>query len=128
MACPVPGGALKACLELTAETTKVREMENTARGAPIGRFLAALGATLLALVFAATSVVAILWATVTLLGLPQFFLWGLAALGVIPVIWAGAWTAGRAWHVERLLEKGGDIDQPAFTLRAYFGKKQSEPT
>jgi hypothetical protein len=97
------------------------------RAPPIGRMLAAVGATLLALVFAGTSVVALLWAVVTLLGLPEFILWVLAALGAIPVIWAGVWTAGRAWHVERLLEKGGDIDQPVFRIRAYFGKRQSEP-
>lgn len=94
---------------------------------PVGRVLAAVGATLLALVFAGTSVTAVLWALVTLLGLPQVFLWGLAALGTIPVIWATVWTAGRAWHVERLLEKGGDIDQPVFSIRAYFRRKQSEP-
>jgi hypothetical protein len=90
---------------------------------PIGRILAALGATLLALVMTGTSVVAVVWAFVTLLGLPDFVLWVLIALGVVPVIWATLWTAGRAWHVERLLEKGVNIDQPVFKLGAYLGKK-----
>jgi hypothetical protein len=45
------------------------------------------------------------------------------ALGAVPVIWATVWTAGRAWHVEQLLEKGGDIDQPEFKLGAYLRKK-----
>jgi hypothetical protein len=90
---------------------------------PIGRILAALGATLLALVMTATSVVAVVWALVTLLGLPDFVLWGLVVLGIVPVVWTTLWTAGRAWHVERLLEKGGDIDQPVFKLGAYLGKK-----
>jgi hypothetical protein len=90
---------------------------------PIGRILAALGATLLALVMTGTSVVALVWAFVALLGLPDFVLWGLSALGVVPVVWATLWTAGRAWHVEQLLEKGGDIDQPVFKLGAYLRKK-----
>jgi hypothetical protein len=90
---------------------------------PIGRILAAVGATVLALVMTGTSVVAVVWAFVTLLGLPDFILWGLVVLGIVPVVWTTLWTAGRAWHVERLLEKGGDIDQPVFTLGAYLGKQ-----
>jgi hypothetical protein len=77
----------------------------------------------MALVMAGTSVVAVVWAIVRLIGLPDFFLWGLMALGTVPVIWATVWTAGRAWHVEQLLEKGGDIDQPEFKLGAYLRKK-----
>jgi hypothetical protein len=87
---------------------------------PVGRIIAALGATLLALVFSITSVVSVCWALVTLVGLPQFILWGLLVLGVVPVAWATSWTAGRAWHVEQLLEKGGDADQPTFELGAYL--------
>jgi hypothetical protein len=96
----------------------------------MGRILAALGATLLALVFTGTSVVAVIWALATLLGLPDFVLWGLVALGAVPVIWATIWTAGRAWHVEQLLEQQADIDQPVFKLGAYLGKKAAkvEPT
>jgi hypothetical protein len=77
----------------------------------------------MALVMAGTSVVAVVWAIVRLIGLPDFFLWGLMALGAVPVIWATVWTAGRAWHVEQLLETGGDIDQPEFKLGAYLRKK-----
>ncbi len=96
-------------------------MENPGDEArPVGRLLAALGATLLALVFSITSVVAVCWALVTLVGLPQFILWGLLVLGTVPVAWVTAWTAGRAWHVEQLLEKGGDTDQPTFELAAYL--------
>jgi len=87
---------------------------------PVGRIIAALRATLLALVFSITSVVSVCWALVTLVGLPQFILWGLLVLGVVPVAWATSWTAGRAWHVEQLLEKGGDADQPTFELGAYL--------
>jgi hypothetical protein len=87
---------------------------------PVGRLIAALGATLLALVFSISSVVSVCWAFVTLVGLPQFFLWGLLVLGLVPVAWVTAWTAGRAWHVEQLLEKGRDTDQPTFELAAYL--------
>jgi hypothetical protein len=85
-----------------------------------GRLIAAGGVTLLALVFSATSVGAVAWAFVKLLGLPDFILWGLLALGAIPVFWATLWTAGRSWHVEQLLEKGQDADEPVFTLGAYL--------
>jgi hypothetical protein len=93
---------------------------STGEARPIGRLIAAIGATLLALVFSVTSVVSVIWAFVTLTGLPEFFLWGFVAIGMIPAIWATVWTAGRAWHVEQLLEKGGDTDQPVFELGAYL--------
>jgi len=79
-----------------------------------------VGARVLALVCSSASVVSVCWALVTVVGLPQFILWALLVLGLIPVAWATAWTAGRAWHVEQLLEKGGDTDQPAFGLGAYL--------
>src|SRR5215213_2447711 len=86
-------------------------MESTMGEArPVGRVIAAIGATLLALVFSVTSIVSVIWAFVTLVGLPELVLWALVPIGMIPAIWATVWTAGRAWHVERLLEKGGDTD------------------
>ena len=90
---------------------------------PAGRFIAAAGATLLAFVFATTSIVAVIWAMATLLGLPDILLWIMLALGAVPIIWTTLWTAGRAWHVEKLLEKGRDVDQPLFKLGAYLGKR-----
>ncbi|HEY7750175.1 MAG TPA: hypothetical protein VH933_16055 [Aestuariivirgaceae bacterium] len=93
---------------------------------PIGRAIATIGATVLALVMTGTSVVSVIWASVTLLGLPDFFLWGLLVLGAIPIIWGTLWTAGRAWHVERNLEQGLDIDQPVFKLGAYFHREPRE--
>jgi hypothetical protein len=93
---------------------------------PVGRLVAAAGATLLAFVFATTSIVAVIWALATLLGLPDFLMWVLLALGAVPIIWTTLWTAGRAWHVEKLLEKGHDVDQPLFRVGAYF-RKRAEP-
>jgi hypothetical protein len=90
---------------------------------PVGRLIAALGATILAFVFSGTSVVAVVWALATLLGLPDVVLWVLLAFGLVPVLWTTLWTAGRAWHVEKLLESGRDVDQPVFKLQAYLKKK-----
>jgi hypothetical protein len=90
---------------------------------PVGRLVAAAGATLLALVFSTTSVVAVVWALATLLGLPDILLWIVLAFGLVPVLWTTLWTAGRAWHVEKLLESGSDVDQPIFKLSAYLGKR-----
>ncbi|MGH6874179.1 MAG: hypothetical protein ACREDW_04120 [Aestuariivirgaceae bacterium] len=106
-----PGGA-KAQLPVMEKST--------GEAKPTGRVIATVGATLLALVFSTTSVVAVVWAVVTLVGLPDFALWVLLVLGAIPVVWAALWTAGRAWHVEQHLEKGEDTDQPVFELGAYL--------
>ena len=86
----------------------------------IGRLIAAVGATILAFVFSATSVIAVIWAVAKILGLLDIMLWILLALSVLPVVWATLWTAGRAWHVERLLEQGLDTDQPEFRIGAYL--------
>jgi hypothetical protein len=87
-----------------------------------GSMLAATGATLLALVFSATSFAAMSWALVTFIGLPDFVMWGLLALSTVPVLWATVWTAGRAWHVEQRLTRGLDVDQPVFKLAYYLRK------
>jgi hypothetical protein len=39
---------------------------------------------------------------------------------MIPVALATVWTAGRAWHVEKRLEQGLDIDNPVFKALHYF--------
>jgi hypothetical protein len=39
------------------------------------------------------------------------------------VAWVTVWTAGRAWHVERLLASNKDIDVPVFNLSHYFKKR-----
>jgi hypothetical protein len=99
--------------------------ESSKRGAEstFGRAMAASGATLLALVFSATSLAAVSWALVRLLSLPNFVLWGLLVLSALPVVWVTVWTAGRAWHVETRLSGGLDVDQPVFKLAHYFRKR-----
>ena len=88
-----------------------------------GSFVAAAGATLLMLCFLGSAMVATVWAFAKLIGVPDFAMYAVLALGVIPVVWATVWTAGRAWHVEQLLASGKDIDVPVFTLSYYFRKR-----
>ena len=90
---------------------------------PAGSLMAAFGATLLMLCFTGSSMVATVWALSRLIGLPDMVMYGLLALGVIPVLWVTVWTAGRAWHVERLLALHQDIDVPVFSLTYYFKKR-----
>lgn len=90
---------------------------------PLGLMLAASGATLLAFTMAATTVAAVVWAAVKLMGLPDIVLYVLLAAGIIPTLWVTIWTAGRAWHVERRLEQGLDVDTPVFKMLYYFSKR-----
>jgi hypothetical protein len=86
----------------------------------LGCFLAAAGATLLALTKLGAAMAATVWAACRLFGVPDEVMWGIMALGAIPVLWATIWTAGRAWHVEQRLEAGLDIDPPVFKLMHYW--------
>lgn len=89
---------------------------------PFGCFLAAAGVTLLTFCLTGAAAAASVWAFSKLIGLPDSVLFVLLALIAIPVLWATAWTAGRAWHVERRLAQGLDIDTPIFKLTHYFHK------
>ncbi len=90
---------------------------------PLGSLMASFGATLLMLCFLSSAMVATVWAFAKLIGVPDMVMYGVMALGFIPVAWATAWTAGRAWHVERLLASSKDIDVPVFNLSHYFKKR-----
>ncbi|HKQ94753.1 MAG TPA: hypothetical protein VJS40_04035 [Aestuariivirgaceae bacterium] len=102
-----------------------REESRPETGNPnfIGCLLAASGATLLAFVMTLTSVASVAFAVVKLTGLPDVILYGLLVLGIVPVLAATIWTAGRAWHVENRLERGLDIDQPDFSIFGYFRRR-----
>ncbi|MBI2717534.1 MAG: hypothetical protein HY245_05535 [Rhizobiales bacterium] len=91
---------------------------------PLGCFLAAFGVTLLALCKLGAAMVATVWAASKLFGLPDFMMYGLMVLGAFPVLWATAWTAGRAWHVERRLAQHLDVDTPVFRLGFYFNRSE----
>lgn len=85
-----------------------------------GSLMAASGATMLMACFTGSAMVAIVWAASKLIGLPDMFMFVLMALGTLPVLWVTVWTAGRAWHVEKLLAAHKDIDVPVFSLTYYF--------
>jgi hypothetical protein len=54
---------------------------------------------------------------------PDIAMYVVMAAGLVPVVWVTVWTAGRAWHVERLLASGLDIDAPVFSMSYYFKKR-----
>ncbi|MCB1432009.1 MAG: hypothetical protein KDK75_06065 [Alphaproteobacteria bacterium] len=82
--------------------------------------VAAFGATLLLFCLTGAAMVATVWAVSKLFGFPDLLLYGLLVISAIPVLWLTAWTAGRAWHVEKLLAAHRDIDSPEFKLGHYF--------
>jgi hypothetical protein len=89
---------------------------------PLSSFLAAFGVGLMALSMLGAAAAATVWAASRLIGLPDTALYVLLGLAAIPVLWATIWSAGRAWHVERRLEDGLDIDRPIFKLLYYWGR------
>jgi hypothetical protein len=92
---------------------------------PLSSFLAATGVALMAVSMLGAASAATVWAASRLMGLPDSIMFVLMAIGALPVIWATIWSAGRAWHVERRLEDGLDIDQPVFRLFYYWGLRKS---
>ncbi len=90
---------------------------------PAGSLMAAVGATLLILCFTGSAMVASVWAFAKLIGVPDIAMYAVMALGVVPVAWVTIWTAGRAWHVERLIASHRDIDVPVFSMLHYFRKR-----
>ena len=92
---------------------------------PLSSFLAATGVALMAVSMLGAASAATVWAASRLMGLPDTFMYVLMAIGALPVIWATIWSAGRAWHVERRLEDGLDIDPPVFKLLHYWGARKS---
>ncbi len=101
--------------------------EKTPRGSrqafsPLGCFLAAAGATLLTFCLLGTAAIASVWAFSKMIGLPDTIILGLLVIIAIPVLMITFWTAGRAWHVERRLAQGLDIDPPVFKTAHYWHK------
>lgn len=87
---------------------------------PFGCFLAAFGVTLMTLCLLGSAAAAAVWASAKLMGLPDTALYVALAISAIPVLWATLWTGGRAWHVERRLAQGLDIDTPVFATMHYL--------
>lgn len=87
---------------------------------PFACMLAAGGAAAMSLCLWGAAAAATVWAFSKLLGFPDTVLYVLLAASMLPVLWATVWTAGRAWHVERRLSAGLDIDTPVFKLGHYL--------
>lgn len=83
-------------------------------------FLAASGLTLMMLCMLGAAAAISAWAVAKLLGLNDALLLVLIALFELPVLWTVIWIAGRAWHLERRLAAGKDMDQPVFKMLHYF--------
>jgi hypothetical protein len=87
---------------------------------PLGCFLAAAGVALLTFCLLGAAAAASVWAFAKLMGMPDIFLNVLLVLAGLPVLWATVWAGGRAWHIERRLAKGLDVDTPVFRLGYYM--------
>jgi hypothetical protein len=89
---------------------------------PLGCFLSAAGATMTTASLLGTAAAAAVWALVKLWGLPDNVLPYAIALSQVPVLVATIWVMGRAWHVERRLSAGLDVDRPRFEIFHYLKK------
>jgi hypothetical protein len=83
-------------------------------------FMAAAGLTLMMLCLLGAAAAISAWAMAKLAGLPNSLLLVLVAIFELPVLWVVIWIAGRAWHLERRLASGKDMDQPVFKLLHYL--------
>jgi hypothetical protein len=84
--------------------------------------LAAIGVTLMTLCLVGSAAVTTVWAVGKLFVVSDQMILILAGLAMIPVVLFSIWTAGRAWHVERRLARGQDVDAAVFSVLYYFRK------
>ena len=85
--------------------------------------MAAIGVTLMTLCLVGSAAVTTVWAVAKLFSASDTVLLVLAILACIPVIGISVWTAGRAWHVEKRMASGRDVDAPVFGLFYYLRPK-----
>jgi hypothetical protein len=88
----------------------------------LNNFLSAAGMTAMMLCLLGSAAAISAWAIAKLFGFEGTILYVLVALFELPVLWITIWTAGRAWHLEKRLASGKDMDQPVFKLFHYFTK------
>ena len=91
----------------------------------LGSMMSAIGICLLTLSFVGSFLFATVWAFSYLLGLPVWLTYPLYAVVALVTLWATIWATGRAWHVEKLIESGRDIDPPRSDALYYY-RKQSD--
>jgi energy-converting hydrogenase Eha subunit E len=82
--------------------------------------LAAIGVTLMTFCLVGAAAVATVWAVGSLFEVSQKMIAILAGISLVPVLGLSIWTAGRAWHLERRLARGDDVDPPVFKMLHYF--------
>jgi hypothetical protein len=82
--------------------------------------LAAIGVTLMTLCLVGAAAVTSVWAVGRLFSASNGVIEIMAVLVMIPVLALSIWTAGRAWHLERRLAAGQDVDAPVFKVFHYF--------
>jgi hypothetical protein len=82
--------------------------------------LAAIGVTLMTLCLVGAAAVTSVWAVGRLFDAGPDIIKIMAGVIMIPVLALSIWTAGRAWHLERRLAAGQDVDTPVFKVLHYF--------
>jgi hypothetical protein len=84
--------------------------------------LAAVGVTLMTLCLVGSAALTTVWAIAKLLAVSDTTMMVFAGLALIPVVALSIWIAGRAWHLERRLARGQDVDAPVYGVFHYFRK------
>lgn len=88
-----------------------------------GMLMSAAGVAMMTATMLGSAAIAVIWSFGKLLGLPDWFMLPFHAAAGLVVLWVTIWATGRAWHVERLLENGKDIDVPIFKALHYWKKR-----
>lgn len=82
--------------------------------------LAAVGVTVMTLCLVGSAALTGVWAVSKLFGASNTVFLVAAAIVAVPVLVATIWTGGRAWHLERRLASGQDVDTPVFSMLHYY--------
>ena len=82
--------------------------------------MAAIGVTLMTLCLVGAAALTTVWAVTRLFTASETVFVVLAALTAVPVLALSIWTAGRAWHVEKRMARGQDVDTPVYSVLHYF--------
>jgi hypothetical protein len=82
--------------------------------------LAAIGVTMMTLCLVGSATATTVWAVARLFDASLDMINILAVVAMIPVLALSVWTAGRAWHLERRLAAGQDVDPAIFKVLHYF--------
>lgn len=81
---------------------------------------AAIGVTSMTLCLVGSATVTTVWAVARLFEASIDTIKILAVISLIPVLALSIWTAGRAWHLEKRLARGQDVDAPVYNILHYF--------